>query len=188
MILRRWGDMSIDARRKLSSSRPAGTQRGGLAAALAVAAGLAATPVLAQQLQSQPFKAWNLVCNTTTPRQCYINQQVPPGGSKAIELGLTLFLNGAQQQPVLRIRLPLAAQAGKEVAVSIDQNPAVKAPIAGCNQDRCVVQGGLDGGTIQQLRAGRMINVTYLGAGAKPVTVHASLSGFSAAFDALKKS
>jgi invasion protein IalB len=181
--------MSIDARSKLLSDPPAGAGRRGLAAALALAAGLAAMPVAAQQqpqVQTQPFKAWNLVCGTGTPRQCYINQQIPPGG-QAIELGLVIFLNGQQQQPVLRIRLPLAAQAGKEIALSVDQNPAVKAPIAGCTKDRCLVQGGLDNGTVQQLRAGRVLNVTYLGAGSKPVTVHASLAGFSAAFEALKR-
>jgi invasion protein IalB len=183
--------MSIDARSKLSSDPAAGARRRGLAAALALAAGLVATPVVAQQqqpqVQTQPYKAWNLVCSTGTPRQCYINQQIPPGGQN-IELGLTIFLNGQQQQPVLRIRLPLAAQAGKQIALAVDQNQAVAVQIAGCTKDRCLVQGGLDNGTIQQLRAGRVLNVTYLGTGSKPVVVHASLAGFSAAFDALKRS
>jgi invasion protein IalB len=179
--------MSIDARHKPSTPGADGSRRRRLGTGLALAAGLVATPALAQQVQTQPYKAWTLVCSTGTPRQCYINQQVPPGGGKAIELGLVIFLNGDQQQAVLRIRLPLAAQAGKEVALSIDQNPPAKAPIAGCTKDRCLVQGGIDANTLQQFRAGRVLNVTYLGAGGKPVVVHASLSGFSAAFDALKK-
>ena len=164
--------------------------------------GLAAVarPVLAQQGQedpnaytseSQPFGKWILVCvkpkkQTNPPtRSCYINQRLPPEG-KVVTLGLTVFL-GAQQKAVLNVRLPPAAKAGKEIQFTVDQGAALRAPIAQCIEDRCVVRGGLDDNTVKAMRAGKVVAVTYLGEGSKPVTARGSLNGFGQALDALRK-
>jgi len=172
-----------------------------LAWAVPLLLGLAAVerPALAQQGQedpnaytseSQPFGKWILVCvkpkkQTNPPtRSCYINQRLPPEG-KVVTLGLTVFFG--QQKVVLNVRLPPAAKAGKEIQFAIDQNPALKAPIAQCIADRCVVRGGLDDNSVKLMRAGKAVAVTYLGEGSKPVTARASLNGFGQALDALRK-
>ena len=103
-----------------------------------------------------------------------------------VTLGLTLFI-GQQQKVVLNVRLPPAAKAGKEIQFAIDQNPPLRAPIAQCMEDRCIVRGGLDENTVKLMRAGKAVAVTYLGEGSKPVTARASLSGFGQALDGLRK-
>ena len=141
--------------------------------------------------QSQAFGKWLLVCvspkkQTNPPtRSCYVNQRLPPEG-KVVTLGMTLFY-GQQQKLVLNVRLPPAAKAGKEIQLAIDQNPPLKAPIAQCIVDRCIVRGGLDDNTVKLMRAGKAVAVTYLGEGSKPVTARASLTGFGQALDGLRK-
>ena len=170
-----------------------------LLAPLLLGLAVVARPALAQQGQedpnaftqeSQPFGKWILVCvkpkkQTNPPtRSCYINQRLPPEG-KVVTLGLTVFL--AQQKTVLNVRLPPAAKAGKEIQFAIDANPPLRAPIAQCVEDRCVVRGGLDDNTLKLMRGGKAVAVTYLGEGSKPVTARASLTGFGQALEALRK-
>ena len=193
--------MSIDTRQDGSGITGGAARRWRLALIVPLLLGLAAVarPALAQQGQddpnaytseSQAFGKWILVCvkpkkQTNPPtRSCYVNQRLPPEG-KVVTLGLTVFL--AQQKIVLNVRLPPAAKAGKEIQFAIDQNPALRAPIAQCLEDRCIIRGGLDENTIKLMRAGKAVAVTYLGEGSKPVTARASLTGFGQAFEALRK-
>lgn len=193
--------MSIDTRQDGSGITGGAARRWRLALIVPLLLGLAAVarPAVAQQGQddpnaytseSQAFGKWILVCvkpkkQTNPPtRSCYVNQRLPPEG-KVVTLGLTVFL--AQQKIVLNVRLPPAAKAGKEIQFAIDQNPALRAPIAQCVEDRCVVRGGLDDNTVKLMRAGKVVAVTYLGEGSKPVTARASLNGFGQALEALRK-
>ena len=134
-------------------------------------------PIRAYTADTQQYGKWALICSAQ------------PVDNKAVTLGLTVDIVQQNQQKVVQliVRLPPAAKAGKDIRMVVDQNQPLQAAIGQCNEFGCLVRGGLDENTLKLLRNGKVVAVTYLGEGSKPVTARASLTGFGQAFDALRK-
>ena len=134
-------------------------------------------PIRAYTADTQQYGKWALICSAQ------------PVDNKAVTLGMTVDIVQQGQQKVVQliIRLPPAAKAGKDIRLVVDQNQPLQAAIGQCNEFGCLVRGGIDENTLKLLRSGKVLAVTYLGEGSKPVTARASLTGFGQAFDALRK-
>lgn len=155
-------------------------------------AGVAGPPAsaLAQGagIDGKEFQAWRARCQTQEGQEfCEIYQNV---------------LNEENQQPVLQVIvaypppaegaavaafiMPLGVLLPPGVAVKIDEGEPLRFPVQRCQQVGCVAQLPLDKNQLANWRAGATGSFLLHRGDGQTVSIPFSLSGFTAASDALK--
>lgn len=176
----------------------------GLATALVI--GLAATAGLAQeqaqdqQAPAQPqnefgptFQAWQIVCQTTTPRTCGALQEVRTAdGRLALWSAFGFFRPDAPMVMLLRMPYeltdpPSTFSVATDLTIAIDGNEVTKVPIEVCGPQICESGFVLSDQMVSAMKAGNAMKVSMiLGNGAR-ADMTLSLSGFTAAYNELTK-
>ncbi len=109
---------------------------------------------------------------------------------QVLEDGRTLLLMTVRRttehpEPVAILQLPLGVLLQPGVSISVDGGEPRELSYTLCNNDGCIAVFPLDGGMKEALKQGMTAEVLVVTADNREVTVDVSLSGFSAALDAL---
>ncbi len=171
-----------------------------LGAAIAVAIGIQAAAVMAgamaaasaadrgQVVERSVHGAWSLACAAQQKQRCSLSQVVAtdPAG-KNVVLGVAVDLFDSATVPTIHFRLSANALREAGLGMKIDETATLRLPIGDCDKQYCQANGRIDDQLMALMRAGKVIQVAFLTAQRKQVTVPVSLSGFDAAIDALRE-
>ena len=161
-------------------------------------------PAAAEQLSEQALELgtvyqaathgdWVIECvSTATPANdpCEMTQILRDVGENNVAKIAVTTLTGAQDNSPpagMRITAPLMTLLPSGIGFSIDGGPTTTLAFFACNQNGCITELGLSSDDIAVFKAGAVGKVQLRPAAAPDQLVEAdlSLSGFTAAFDAL---
>lgn len=100
-------------------------------------------------------------------------------------LAAIVHLVGEKNVPVMTLRLPRAA-GGEKVSFRVDENPAFVTPAAQCGQGECQATMSIPDRLLEQLQAGKKLNVEFTIVEGRRATVGVPLEGFRDALAALR--
>lgn len=133
------------------------------------------------------YQDWAVECRqpqSTGEEVCIMFQR------QVLDNGRTLLLMTVRQtaehpEPLAILQLPLGVLLQPGVSISVDNGEPRELAYTLCNNDGCVALFPLDGGMKEALMKGMEAQVVLTTADGREVTVDVSLSGFSAALNAL---
>ncbi len=160
--------------------------------------GLAATPTpLAAQsaadqdsaeTETQQFEDWTLRCrpaSETQPRTCRIHQQVVAQDSGKPVLQFLAGRFGPENVLGAVISVPTGVRLPPGLRIQVDERPMRTYPFESCRPSTCQVRVALEGGFLEDLKAGLAGQVKFVNGTGEVLIVRVSLKGFSAALQAL---
>lgn len=133
---------------------------------------------------------WAIQCLSTPDRDdpCQLYQVLKgPDGGAVAEISLFPVENQGQAVAGANFIVPLETLLTQKLTVQVDSGQAKRYDFAFCSQLGCVARVGFLAQDIASFKAGNVANVTIIPAVApdQKVTVQMSLSGFTAAYNAL---
>lgn len=177
----------------------------GQAAAGADGAGGEATASGEQQQQAQQegprvgqtyikgtFTDWQIRCIKAESGKdpCSMYQLLKDQAGNAVaEMTLSPLANGGKAVAGATLITPLETLLTQQVAIQVDKGQTKRYPFTFCNQQGCFVRMGLTAEDVLAFKRGNVaaIAVVPVAAPNQKVVVNASLSGFTAAYDALEE-
>ena len=160
--------------------------------------GLAAAPVpLAAQneaLQSgaeittEQFEDWVLRCqpaSETQPRACRIRQNIIADDSGNTVLQIVAGRFGPEKVLGAVIFVPVGVRLPPGMRIQVDERPPRVFPFEVCDSETCQVRAILEGGLLEDFKAGVTGQMIFQNAAGQSRTVPISLKGFTAALRAL---
>jgi invasion protein IalB len=172
-----------------------------LAAALCIGLAVAPAPLAAQSaagqseadqiragIETQKFEDWTLRCqpaSKTRPRACRMLQEAvsQDGGKPVLQFMVGRF--GPEKILGAVIIVPLDVRLPPGLGIQVDQRPRHTYPFERCDPRSCQARAILDGGLLEDLKAGLRGQVRFQNATGQAVAVPISLKGFTAALRAL---
>ena len=132
--------------------------------------------------------AWTLRCEETAPeepRQCIILQNLVlvGGGEPVLQFSIGLAPSG--RTPTALISLPLGISLPPGVSVRIDAGKSATFPVERCEPDGCQAGMHLRAATVEQLKNGTELEITFYDGERQPIVAPLPLAGFAAAYAAL---
>lgn len=136
--------------------------------------------------------AWEVRCVRTADGKdpCQLYQLLRDAEGNAVaEMSIFALPAGGPALAGASIVAPLETLLTEEVTVAIDNNPAKKYPFAWCSPVGCVARLGITADEVAAMRRGSVARIAIVPVVApdQQVVVEASLSGFTAGFDAVSK-
>ncbi|MCW0001145.1 invasion associated locus B family protein [Pararhizobium sp. YC-54] len=132
----------------------------------------------------ESYGGWIVSCVQRKDRHCLLmQQQTQPNGQRLLAIEIAAGGDGKTATGTLVLPFGLALDAG--VLLQIDEKSA-EAPVrfSTCLPVGCVVPLSFDGATLVELRTGVALKMMAKAANTnEPISLSASLKGFSAAFD-----
>lgn len=140
--------------------------------------------------------AWKVQCETTPPRQgaepekqCGMVQTTH--SEKSDKVGLTLVMVKAKQNgkdvTMMRIMAPIGVFLPTGIALEVDGGAIGRVPFTRCLPQVCIAFAEAQAPTLDKMRKGANANFIIYEAPGVGVPMTISLSGFSAAYNALDK-
>ncbi|MEL6689965.1 MAG: invasion associated locus B family protein [Pseudomonadota bacterium] len=183
--------------------------------ACAALAGFLATPLLAQEATSdngaglnlgeqivdgrtvgeeyvkEEFGDWAHRCVTTEDGNDPCNSYqllFDQSGNSVAEISLIPLAAGGQAVAGGTIITPLETLLTRQITLQIDEGAGRRYPFTFCSRGGCVARVGFTADDINAMKRGANATLTIVPAGSpdNPVSLAVSLSGFTAAFDALE--
>lgn len=155
----------------------------------------AAPPAGAQQQQQQPelsrpdqtFNDWKVRCERAPNggERCYMFQVLVRSESRDPILHIAIGRSQPGAQPVALLTLPLGVILPPGVTVQVDGGVSKKVPWEICARAGCRAAVPVDQSLLQAMRAGSRAMVGFVGPDRNEHELPVSLSGFTAAFNAL---
>ena len=159
---------------------------------LALAAGLCATPVLAQDAGAPPGSTmkkvgdWTIVCTTAASQTpCEMTQGVADKNSGQRLLTMSFVYIPARDQSWVVIVVPLGVSIQKGATLVTDTFTSPKIPYNHCDRNGCYAQVPIDKNTLQTLGHSTSASLKISPDVGKDLDLRLSLTGFSDANDAL---
>lgn len=147
------------------------------------------TNVQAKPEQGKKFKDWTVVCEKLPKTQkevCNIFQNVTNDkGTVVMQIAIGYPPGKTQAQALITLPLGVLLQPGIEFTGGTAK--AFRVPFGVCVKNGCVAIAQLDETIIKGMKAGTKGNVKFAAAQKKVIEIPISLSGFTAAFNSLKK-
>lgn len=156
----------------------------GLALAVVGAGG-----AVAQQTAPAPA-AWATSCASTartSAPDCSMEQTVVVQETGQQIGKIVISVPGAAREtPQMVLLLPLGINIPVGLEVQVDDTDAVVFPLSACESVGCFARGPLSPVLLARMRAGNVLNARFSNLNGDNLAVSFSLSGFTAAFDAVK--
>ena len=149
----------------------------------------AAAAELPDTLEIETFTDWELRCDTES-RGCFMYQLASDSsGNPVSELTLVQLPAGEEAVAGVTAITPLGTLLNEGLVMQVDQGQARQYPYNWCTRSGCFVRFGLTQAEVNAMKAGRVARMRLLSASApdQPVILEVSLSGFTAAYEALGK-
>ncbi len=108
-------------------------------------------------------------------------------GNSVAEFSIIPLASGGEAAAGGTIITPLETLLTRQITLQIDSGAARRYPFTFCTRTGCVARVGFTAGDVEAMKRGAKATVTIVPAGAPdtPVPLNLSLSGFTAAYDAL---
>ncbi|MDB2369068.1 invasion associated locus B family protein [Octadecabacter sp.] len=147
-------------------------------------------PQVGEQYLSEVFNDWAIRCLKTEDGSdpCQMYQLLSDGeGNDVAEVAIVTLPAGGQVAAGATIVVPLETLLTQQITLRVDGGQARRFPFDFCNVGGCVTRVGLSADDIALFRRGAEATLTLVPAAApdQQVTVTMSLSGFTAAYDAV---
>lgn len=145
--------------------------------------------VQAKPEQGKKFKDWTVVCEKLPKSQkdiCNIFQNVTnEKGVVVMQIAIGYPPGKNQAQALITLPLGVLLQPGIEFKGGTAE--AFRVPFGVCVKNGCVAIAQLDASIIKGMKAGTKGSIKFAAAQKKIIEIPVSLSGFTAAFNSLKK-
>lgn len=153
---------------------------------------LATLPVgyAADEISESHHGPWTLRCeatgeNLTAGCIMFQNLVLKTGGQPVLQFAIGIKPGGGP--PTVLLSLPLGIALPPGVTIQIDDGKAAKFPVERCEPEGCQAGMKLRDATIDQLRRGHSLEITFFDGQHQPIRMPLSLDGFSSGFEALQK-
>jgi invasion protein IalB len=143
----------------------------------------------ASAVKPEKFKDWDLFCpeaKAGAPRVCQIRTVIVSKEGKGIG-ALVVASNAGGEQVIASALVPLGVDLTAQPTLAVGEGQPIALKFLRCLQRGCEAMAQLSDSQQAALRAGSIARVVLGIGGDKTATLEFSLSGFSAAHDALKK-
>ncbi len=135
------------------------------------------------------YGAWTLRCETAAAaatRACIMFQNLVlrTGGQPVLQFAIGIAPGAAT--PTVLLSLPLGISLPPGITMRIDQGKPATFPVERCEPDGCRAGMRLREATIEQLRGGESLEITFYDGERQPISMALSLGGFGDAFGALR--
>jgi invasion protein IalB len=140
-------------------------------------------------VKPEKFKDWDLFCpppQAGAPRVCQIRTVIVSKEGKGIG-ALVVASNAGGEQVIASALVPLGVDLTAQPTLAVGESQPIALKFLRCLQRGCEAMAQLSDSQQEALRAGSIARVVLGIGGEKTATLEFSLSGFSAAHDALKK-
>jgi invasion protein IalB len=149
-----------------------------------------AADAVGQTYVKETHGAWDVRCVRTADGKdpCQLYQLLRDSEGNAVaEISLFALPPGGQAAAGASIVAPLETLLTEEVTVQIDNNPAKKYPFVWCSPAGCIARLGITADEVAAMRRGNAAKITIVPVVApnQQVVVQASLTGFTAGFEAV---
>jgi invasion protein IalB len=145
----------------------------------------------AQTAVKKSFGEWQYTCPAGKDAKCALVQQRAIKDKNTGELGTVLSIGLAvtdDKKAKMTIGGPLGVELTQGMLVKIDGGKAIRVPFNQCIQLGCLAVVNVADDFLDVMRRGSTLSVTFLPYGGKQgMTVEASLSGFTAGYNALSR-
>lgn len=131
---------------------------------------------------------WEIRC-TNAGTNCFMYQlMLNEEGTPVAEISMIKLPMGSEAVAGVTIVAPLGTLLARGVVFGVDDNEAAQYPFSWCTRPGCFARFGLTDLSLSSMQNGNDLNVAVFSIGNPevPVTVTASLKGFTAAFEALQ--
>jgi len=150
--------------------------------------------ILVSQVQAKPekgktYKDWTVVCEklpTSKKKICNVFQNVTNDKGKVVMQVAVVYPPG-KTTPQALITLPLGVILPPGVEFSAGTAKPFRVPFGVCVQNGCVAVAKLEPDIIKGMKNGTKGSIKFAASQQKVIEVPISLSGFTAAFNSLKK-
>lgn len=141
-----------------------------------------------QEIVRETHDDWEIRC-TTANNSCFLYQLLlNDEGTPVAEFSIIKLPLGSEAVAGATIVAPLGTLLTRGVVFAIDNADATQYPFSWCTRSGCFSRFGLTDLLVANMKAGTDVNITLFSVGnaQTPVSISASLKGFTAAFDALE--
>ena len=136
------------------------------------------------------YKSWANQCETdpnSKKEVCYSSQTIMLKDKDAEILYIAIGHIPESQKPLLRLTTPLGTLLPEGMAIKVDEGEESRLPYLFCNTVGCHIEVGVTEKFLTAIKKGNKLNVKFLDLGGRSFQVPVSLSGFTKAYDSLKK-
>lgn len=138
----------------------------------------------------QVFDSWTVRCEQVDgdgAPECimYQNLVMRTGGEPVLQFSVGLA--PPDDLPTVVLNLPLGIYLPPGIGMRIDDGTTARFPVERCDPDGCQAVLKLREATLAQLRAGRQLTIEFHDGERVPLSMNLSLTGFGAAFDAIRQ-
>ncbi|WP_161861768.1 invasion associated locus B family protein [Algicella marina] len=170
-----------------ASEEPAAEETAAEEPATDVAADPAPEAPAEPEIETEVFGDWEKRCAVAT-NQCFIYQIArDEAGNAVAEVTIVSLPDGDQAEAGATIVTPLGTLLPSGLVMQVDSGQARKYEYSWCTRSGCFARFGLEAGYIANLKAGNkaIMQLSSVAAPERPIRLNLSLSGFTAAYEAL---
>ena len=139
--------------------------------------------------QSQPAPVWSTTCSGASrgsAADCEIEQGAYIQQTGQQLGGIKIRVPAETRQPVIRIQLPLGLFLPAGVTINVDESELIKLPIQTCEPNGCYAGSPVSESLLSAMQKGDQLVISFQNLQKNSITIPFSLSGFTAAYSAIK--
>lgn len=144
-------------------------------------------PDAGEEVEITEFSDWELRCETASGN-CFMYQLANnSAGNPVAELRLVSLPGEAEASAGVTVITPLGTLLPEGLVLQVDENTARQYPFGWCTRSGCFSRFGLTADEIGSMQRGNVarLRIVSVSAPDQPVILNVSLSGFTAAYNAL---
>jgi invasion protein IalB len=156
------------------------------------------TPKTKGQAQTQPAPApsatpaqagWAARCSSPSrdaPLECAMEQNAILTKTGQLVVLVNIRVPGDTRAPIALVQLPLGLNLQAGAKFQVDDGKSADLPIQTCENRGCYASVPISPETLNALRAGKQLKISFQDLGKETMTVPLSLNDFSATYDKIK--
>lgn len=132
---------------------------------------------------------WAVSCaaaNRSGALNCSVEQKIVARETGQLVSGISVRVPGDTRQPIIIMQLPFGLSFSSGLKAQIDQGAAANLTVETCEPTGCFVIVNAPKAMLDAMASGTSLEILGTTAGKEPFRVSHPLSGFKAAFDAIK--
>ena len=148
----------------------------------------AATDAPQTQSAETVVSGWGTQCQSqmrSAKANCAMEQRVILKANRQQLARITITVPGETKKPMLAIVLPLRINLESGFEFQIDDQSAQTLKLRSCDGNGCFMTIPLSDGTLDKMKAGGKLKISFQDLTGDKITVTAPLTGFSKAYDAI---